>query len=144
MEPLICPQWFSARLAFSRSDVFHVVGLILEWNSSNISYSAQQHHVLTLYWLRGSNRTLSCDKGGFQPLYRPPAVPRRWSSHWGSLPPLHPPGWPQAEGRQLRDHRVSCQCHPLFCLQVCVAGRLRGRGSAGARAWPSCFAKHCV
>lgn len=53
-------------------------------------------------------------------LCRPPAVPRRRRAYRGSLPPLHPPGRPKAEGGQLRDHRVSCQCHPLFCLQVCL------------------------
>lgn len=71
---------------------------------------------------------------GFHPVCRPPAVSRRRGSHRGRLPPPHPPRRPQAEGGQLRDHRVSCQCHPLFCLQVCVCG---GGGAPSPRllAW---------
>lgn len=37
----------SEGLAFSRRNIFHIVGFILEWNSSYIPYSAQQIHVLT-------------------------------------------------------------------------------------------------
>lgn len=49
------------------------------------------------------------------------AVPRRRGPDWSRLSPLHPPRWCQAEGGQLWDHRLSCQCHPLFCVQVCYS-----------------------
>lgn len=36
------------------------------------------------------------------------AVPWGRRADRGSVPPLHPPSWPQAEGGQLRDYRLSC------------------------------------